>query len=390
MTESKFMGYTLFSVLIFILIHIFQPHILTIYNPMNYLGFHTILEVISIALSAYIFMYGWRMFATTKMRGYLMLSTIFFLVGVIDLFHTITFNGMPYFFSDSSIPKATWFWVVARSIEAVLILVFLLLPNKQLKKDFRPAVLTISCFVLLFIIGFIYHYEKSLPSLVIEGKGTTLLKNTIEYFVSFFHFVAIVLMLYRYFMDKKESHLYNALAFTFLFLSELVFTIYQSVYDVDNFVGHIFKVCGYYFIMKGFLFTPEPMNSIEQKSVEESAVKKIVLEQDGILFRVIKQDGDLVYDFCHGGLLDSLGVSPSAIIGKTIQEVIPYDLDYTVHYYFRAWNTGETVQFTIQNNDRTFFYSLKPLQKNGIVTEMIGTIVDITFVQQYQKQVRNL
>jgi PAS domain-containing protein len=381
------MGYTLVSVLLLILIHIFQPHILTIYNPENYLGFHTILEVLSITLSAYIFLYGWRMFATTKMRSYLILATIFFLVGMIDLFHTLTFNGMPYFFSDSSIPKATWFWVIARSIESIFILIFLLLPNKQLKRDNRPIVLTLSCLIIFAIVGFIFTFENSLPALVIEGKGTTFLKNIIEYFISFLHFVAIVLMLYRYYINKKESYLNNALAFTFLFLSELVFTIYQSVYDLDNFIGHIFKVCGYYFIVKGFFYQPSSQVAKSEEAIKEGELKHIVNEHDGLLFRFTKVEEEYIHTYCNGGLFNVLQLSSTDVVGKSIHDIIPVDGEYIIHYYYMAWNKGEIVRFPVDIDNQTFFVSLKPVVIDGEVTEVIGSAFDMTEALNHRRHV---
>ncbi len=85
-------------------------------------------------------------------------------------------------------------------------------------------------------------FEGSLPLLVIEGKGTTVLKNSIEYFVSLILFVSLIISLYHYYLEKSEEKLYFALALVFLLLTELIFTIYQSVFDLDNFLGHVFKV----------------------------------------------------------------------------------------------------------------------------------------------------
>jgi hypothetical protein len=265
MTEGKFMFYTIAAVFFLLLIHIFQAQILILYNPINYVAFHTVLEFFSISISVSIFLYGWKKFEDSKSRSYLLLSVIFFLVAMTDLLHTITFKGMPHFFTESSIPKATWFWIIARMLESSLILLFLLLPDKKLKHDSRPIIL-FSCMVFIILMAWsIFYYEDRLPLLVIEGKGTTFLKNTIEYMVSSLHLIAIILTLYRYYIDKKELHLFNALAFTFLFLSELIFTIYQSVYDLDNFSGHILKVIGYYFLMKGFLYYPLSKEKLDHR-----------------------------------------------------------------------------------------------------------------------------
>jgi hypothetical protein len=222
MSEGRFLIYTIAAVMFFMLIHLYHSDLSPYLNPENYIAIHTILEFFSIAVSFLIFSYGWKLFSFTKSRKILMLSFLFFIVGVLDLLHTVTFKGMPFFITESSIAKATWFWVAARVAESLLIVLVLILPERQLKMDSRRICLALCTIVLGTIMYMIFRYEQSLPLLVIEGEGTTLLKNVIEYGVGFLHFISIVISLYFYHEGKDGQHLYVALAFTFLFLSELV------------------------------------------------------------------------------------------------------------------------------------------------------------------------
>jgi hypothetical protein len=254
MSETKFMIYTLAAVFLLTFIHMFHDTIFTFYSPEYYVAIHTLLEFFSIAVSACIVIHGWRKFSRTQSSSFLLLSVIFFLTGMTDLFHTLSFKGMPDIFTTSSIPKATWFWIIARIIESIFILFFLLVPDRKIHLRARRWLFTISTIFLMITVLLVFSFETTLPTLVIEGKGTTTLKNQLEYLVSFLHFFAIIITLHRYHLLKQNHYLYCSLAFTFLFLSELVFTIYASIYDLYNFTGHIFKVIGYYFIMKGFLF----------------------------------------------------------------------------------------------------------------------------------------
>jgi hypothetical protein len=380
MTEGRFLTYTLTSVMFLIFVHLFHAQLLLMYNPANYLGFHIILEFLAISISGSIFLYGWRVFRLTRSRSFLLLSAIFFIVGMLDLFHTLSFNGMPYFFSDSSIAKATWFWVIARTLQSVLILVVLLLPDKRLNRDIRP---TASILCVTFLIGitiYIFQNEANLPALVIEGKGTTTLKNSIEYFVSALHFLAIIIVLYRYYIDKREGHLFKALAFTLLFLSELIFTIYQSVYDLDNFIGHLYKVLGYYLIMRGFQYMPQQIRK-EESMTPESDLKRFVRSQDGLLFQFTKVDEEFIHTFCEGGLLQKRGLLPTVVVGKSIQELMPVEGEYIVRYYYRSWLTGEKVQFTVTHKHHLLFVSLNPIKQGDVVVEVVGTVTDISFVQ---------
>jgi hypothetical protein len=226
MSERRFLVYIGFAVLLLVLIHLYHATLSAYLEPRNYTAIHTILEIFSIAVSFSIFSYGWKSFTFSKSSRILLLSFLFFTVGFLDLMHTLTFKGMPFFITESSIAKATWFWIAARITEAVLLVIVLVLPEREMSVDPRKLCLAF-CALLIGAVSFsIFAYEQRLPLLVVEGEGTTPLKNQFEYGVSFLHFISIIISLYCYYRSNNGRHLYVALAFTLLFLSELVFTIY--------------------------------------------------------------------------------------------------------------------------------------------------------------------
>jgi hypothetical protein len=267
MSEGKFLTYTVSAIILLMAIHIFQPQLYSIYNPDNYVGFHTLLESLSIAISAAIFFYGVKGFGETKSTRLLLLAFTFLTVGLLDLLHTISFKGMPHFFTDSSVAKATWFWVISRGIQAFLILLVLILPDRKVNGDYRRLAILLGILIVFFIGFFVIRFEKTLPLLMNDGKGTTSLKNGMEYVISFIQFLSLIITLYKYHMEKSKEQLGIALALVFLLLTELIFTIYLSVYDLDNFSGHVYKVFGMYFFLKGFCFPT--------KVKEQTALKPI-------------------------------------------------------------------------------------------------------------------
>lgn len=58
LSEGKFLVYSTIAIILLLAIHLFQQKIITLYNPENYVGFHFILEVFSISISAAIFLYA--------------------------------------------------------------------------------------------------------------------------------------------------------------------------------------------------------------------------------------------------------------------------------------------------------------------------------------------
>ncbi|NKE07137.1 MASE3 domain-containing protein [Mesobacillus selenatarsenatis] len=391
MLEGRFLFYIVAAVMLLMLIHLYHADLSSYLNPENYLAIHTILEFFSIAVSFSIFSYGWKVFGFSKSRRILLLSFLFFIVGTLDLLHTLTFKGMPFFITESSIAKATWFWVSARIIESLMMVLVLVLPERRLQKDRRRSCLAICMAIIAILMFLFFKYEQSLPLLVIEGKGTTILKNLIEYGVSFLHFISIVISLYFYNEGKNGQHLYVGLAFTFLFLSELVFTIYQSVYDIDNFTGHLYKALGYFFIMRGFYFSTLADDSFLKDSSEKRwrQTEEMIQSHYGIIFKLSKQGNDFIHHIVGGGLLDDLGFTPNEINGKTIGEFLPEKAGRVEKYYDCVWKNNEKIVFEIEFGGNTYAISLMPVMNNGEVVEIAGAVMGIVRYSRLDRCSRN-
>jgi hypothetical protein len=78
------------------------------------------------------------------------------------------------------------------------------------------------------------------------------------------------MMLLSYKKQPKTSYLDLILAFVFLVLSELLFTLYKNVYDVQNFLGHLYKGISYIYFMKGiYIATIKEPYDARKKAEEE-------------------------------------------------------------------------------------------------------------------------
>jgi hypothetical protein len=391
MSERRFLVYIVSAVLLLMLIHLYHSNLSTYLNPENYIAIHTILEFFSMAVSFSIFSYGWKSFNFSRSRKILLLSFLFFIVGMLDLLHTLSFKGMPFFITESSIAKATWFWISARIIESLMMVIVLIVPDRQLKLDPRRACLLLCAVVIGSISFMVFKYEQSLPLLVIEGEGTTILKNLFEYSVSFLHFISIVISLYFYNEGKNGQHLYIALAFTFLFFSGLIFTIYQSIYDIDNFTGHIFKALGYFFIMKGFYFSTIADDSFLKDPQEKiwRQTEEMIQTHYGIIFKLTKQGNDFIHQIIGGALLDDLGFTPNEVNGKTLAEFLPGKAVRIEKYYECVWKNNEKIVFDIEIGGNTYAISLMPVMNNGQVVEIAGAVMGIVKYSRLDRCSRN-
>jgi hypothetical protein len=391
MTERRFLAFIVFAVLLLMLIHLYHNTLSSYLNPKNYIAMHTILEFFSIAVSFSIFSYGWKTFSFSQSSKILLVAYLFFTVGMLDLLHTLAFKGMPFFITESSIAKATWFWVLARLIESLFMVIVLITPDVKIKQDPRRICLAL-CAIIIGVISFvIFKYENSLPLLVIEGQGTTFIKNLFEYCVSFLHFISLVISLYFYNESKNGQHLFVALVFTFLFLSEMIFTIYQSVYDIDNFTGHLYKAIGYFFIMKGFYYSTIADDRLLKNHHEKlwRETEGMLQTHYGILFKLTKQGNDFIHQIIGGALLDELGFTPNEVNGKTLVEFLPRKAAAIEKYYECVWKNNERLVFDVEIGGKTFAISLVPVMNNGEVVEVAGAVMGVPNYSRLDRCSRN-
>ncbi|MCD8509367.1 MAG: PAS domain S-box protein [Bacillus sp. (in: Bacteria)] len=252
---------------------------------------------------------------------------------------------MPYFITESSTQKAISFWLIARLTEAVFIVIVLLLPKRRMVKDHRPLLLfTALAYVTTFTI-IIFAFEHSLPLWVIEGEGSTPIKNGIEYVISFFHLMAIVIALSHYRKTKNPAELSIALAFFFLLICNFIFTMYVSVHDFDNFLGHIYKVVGYFYILRGFYFSainePFSRNKIindKLNMTQQQFQAMLTHTADGIVLLNIY--GKIIH--VNPAFEKIFEYKSHEVVGKLIP-IVPEDRMGEAHDLFRTIESGESI-----------------------------------------------
>ncbi|WP_318505426.1 MASE3 domain-containing protein [Bacillus sp. T3] len=389
--ERKIILYAATGAILFGLLHFFHQNLFPMYHPKYYTSLHIILEFFSISISITIFSYGWKVFSYSKSRRLLYLSFVFLTIGILDLFHTLSFKDMPFFISEGSVDKSIWFWLISRLTGSSLIMFIILFPEKRLKKDPRVPLTILSVLFIFLVSYFIFHFEENLPVSVIEGSGTTIIKKGIEYIVSFIYLVSIIINFTLYRKTKKTSALYVMLSFYFLLLSELIFTMYHSIYDFDNVTGHLFKVIGFFFIMKGFYFSTISEDKIAEEKIRRARqeLDEIISEQQGIIFKIIKRGDDFIHTLCNGELLHKIGIDPVDIRTKKLKDILPDNAEILLYHYHHAWNSGQKVTFEMDINDISLFFALKPKITEGKVTEIIGSATDISKLKQMEEMVRS-
>ncbi len=257
------------GLLLLIIMRLFKDSFYFVYDHSHFLTIHTSLELLSIAISLSVSIHGFLVFPHNLSRHRLYISSLFLAIGLLDLFHTLSYFGMPRFITENTMQKPTWFWVVARFIQfAVFLVIFSIRDNAENIKKRRFYLVLPILFVVL-VSAIIVLFESSLPILIEPGVGVTPLKRGIEYFSSVLGIGIVITLLRRYKRDKDVNLLYMITAFTYLLMSQIIFTIYKDVFDSDNFLGHFYKIVGFYYLLKGIYLS----------MIEEPYEKKLAAEE---------------------------------------------------------------------------------------------------------------
>lgn len=224
-----------------------------VYSEPVYLVLHTLLEFTGIIVSFLVFGVAWHSWKQGKSLRDILIAATFLAVGMFDLGHTLSYYGMPALFTPNSPDKAVLFWLLARFSAAGGLLAAALVPSRK-QCSFANVDFIAGTFISALLFSSLVIWAPSLfPPMYIWETGQTQLKINIEYLLMGLNGLAICVYGYR---NPSQKHTYYLrLALVFCLTSELALTFYANVFDIYNLIGHVYKVAGYYYIMRALFET---------------------------------------------------------------------------------------------------------------------------------------
>lgn len=213
----------------------------------NYLFFHVLVELLSVAIGVTVFSIGWNSFKFARDNVLLLLGCGVLVVGIFDLLHTLAYQGMGVF-PDWGANRATQLWVAGRIVLAATFL-GAAFATRQLK-TWRPWPTLLSCLGIgALLLASIYPLNL-FPACFVPDQGLTLFKVASEYTVSVIYLLSGWIFWHR--RRTVGTRLVSLLiaALVALVLSEMCFTLYQDVAGFFNYLGHIFKFLAAFLLYK--------------------------------------------------------------------------------------------------------------------------------------------
>ena len=308
---------------------------LFVVSQYNYLLFHTVAELFSIAVAWGVFLLVWNIRPYMRNDALFFLGISYLFIGFFDLLHTLAYKGMGVFELTNEPDLAIQLWISARGIETLALFLFPLFLGKRLRSDILLGILFL---ISSFIMASIFSWNLY-PRFFIEGYGLTYSKVWTEYILCLIVLISIFLLYRkREFLDLKVYY-YMLVSMFLTIAAELSFTLYVEVYSFSNLIGHYFKILSFFFIyislIRSGLTNPysllfkelyqdkEALRESERRHrlLFENAANGVALHE--IILNAQGEPIDYVFLETNPAFEVQSGLKADQVLGRRATEVIP-------------------------------------------------------------------
>jgi PAS domain S-box-containing protein len=252
--------------LILIAVSVF-PSQQTVASLAAYLPLQAVLQMFAIVVSILIFAVGWVAYSRERVGNSALLSCAFLAVGLMDFAYTMAFPGMPDFVTPSSEGKAVDFWLAARALAACALLYAAIRPWRPFASlQTRYWLLVGALGITALVYWLVLFFEGALPATFIPGQGPTPFKTGVEYSLIAVYALAAAVFFARLRIERADYLRRLFTACCVIMFSELYFTFYGDVTDINNLPGHLYNLIAYLLIYQSLLVRGalEPYQRLQQ------------------------------------------------------------------------------------------------------------------------------
>ncbi len=299
----------------------------------DYLPLHTFLETVSIVVAALVFGVSWEAYRSERSANAVLMGAGFLAVALLDFGHALSYAGMPDFVTPADPEKAIWFWLAARLAAAVTLLGVALRRDEPLRPPIlAPIVLAALLGATAAAYAVVLFRPALLPRMFIEGQGLTAFKVGAEYVLTALFIGAAALFYREAAQDGSRRAALLAAAAAVSGVSELCFTLYSSVTDAFNLLGHLYKVSAYLLIYRAVFVVRvrEPFERLAERERRLRECEERYRETHGQLGLVVDNvpamiayiDAERRYRYANLRYRLFFGGSPAPIEGRRLEEVL--------------------------------------------------------------------
>ena len=219
-------------------------------SRINYLLFHSSVEVFSIVIAFAIFAVAWNARRIMDCNYLLFIGIACLFVGGVDLLHTLAYEGMGVFLENGA-NLATQLWIATRYMLSFSLFAALFFANRK----FRPNAVMAGYFITTALILGSIFYWGNFPQAFVDGVGLTSFKVISEYVISFILVCSIALLIRKRSEFSGDVVKLMVAAMAVSIAAEMTFTLYTDVFGIANVIGHLLIVVSFYLIYKALIET---------------------------------------------------------------------------------------------------------------------------------------
>ncbi|MCX7256449.1 MAG: PAS domain-containing protein, partial [Polaromonas sp.] len=200
-----------------------------------------------------------------------------------DIFHALTYEGMPPLLGPSSTQRAIFFWLMGRTFEVTCMA---LLAFGKAPALFRRFPLVAGGLISAVLIWFGSYQIDNFPVTFVKGQGVTAFKANYEYLLCLFNLLVAGIFWRRAQASGESRDYLLSLSVFVMGVGELMFTAYVRPSDFQNIYGHGFKVAAYVLLFRATFVTSmrapfEVIRESENRLYESEERWKFALEGSG-------------------------------------------------------------------------------------------------------------
>jgi hypothetical protein len=151
----------------------------------DYLPLHMMLETVAIVIAMQVAGLGWNAYSHKIPSNIVFLAAIFVGVAILDFSHMLSYEGMPDYVTPGSPDKGIDFWLAARLLSAIGLLIFSTFHLSTFRSiTFRSLLITFIFILVGFIHWLVLFQHDLFPHIFfVTGSGLTALKTNTEYVI---------------------------------------------------------------------------------------------------------------------------------------------------------------------------------------------------------------
>jgi len=246
--------FILLSMILIIVMGLGSDKFYGIFGENNYVTIHLMMEMLITVVTMSISIQTWLITPYILSNRVLYVGALFLTISLLEIAHTLSYKGMPFFITESTPYASTWFYMFCRLLLSIGFLIIFFIKEKEIKSSYRWFIYSLPFAIIICCFGVLYGPTPILPPLIMEGEGPTDLKNILQYTAVALQLVIMVLLL-KNFKKAPKIIFFLLCSSIYLIMSDFLYTIYQDVYDIKNFIGHIFELGASYLLFRAIYFS---------------------------------------------------------------------------------------------------------------------------------------